>query len=217
MFSEAETTEFLKNPVVDKCLGLFACLAAIYTLYYFWILLLVGQADIYRGAIALNMVVILITTMIRRTAKRVSINPFFWGITFLRIFWGFTILNFVYVRNSVHLIPLGYTNAILFLGVAIIIYSRFSLGRNIGFIPARRELVTTGAYGYARHPIHTGELIFLISYILSSFTLLNFTLLMMGFIFIVVKSLVEESFLKDDKDYQEYCKKVPWRWVPKLI
>jgi protein-S-isoprenylcysteine O-methyltransferase Ste14 len=34
--------------------------------------------------------------------------------------------------------------------------SRLSRGRNIGFVPAQREIVTAGAYRYVRHPIYTG-------------------------------------------------------------
>jgi protein-S-isoprenylcysteine O-methyltransferase Ste14 len=44
-------------------------------------------------------------------------------------------------------------------GLAIAAWGRFSLARNIGFVPAQRELVAKGAYRYLRHPIYTSLLI----------------------------------------------------------
>ena len=217
MSGKDHLTAFLKNPVVDKCLGFLNSLVMLYILYTFWLAVKNGHANIYGAAIALNTLVIVITTTIRRTAKRVSINPLFWFFTFLRNYWVYVVLSTVYVYRTSPLIPPVFTHALLLIGVGIIIYARLSLGRNIGFVPAQRELVMTGAYGLARHPIHTGELVFILSYMLASFTPLNFFLLSLGFIFIIVKSLIEESFLKDDKEYQAYCKKVPWRWVPGIV
>ncbi|HEV8666281.1 MAG TPA: methyltransferase [Candidatus Paceibacterota bacterium] len=217
MSGKEKLVEFLKNPVVDKVLGALNIVVSLYILYVFYLSVVAGTATIYSAAIAANMAVIVVTTMIRRTAKRVSINPIFWIFTFLRNYWVYVVLSTVYVFSTAPVLPQIYTNMLLLLGVGIIVYSRLSLGRNIGFIPARRELVTTGAYGMARHPIHTGELVFIISYMLAGFTPLNFFLLSLGFIFIIVKSLIEESFLKDDQDYQEYCKKVPYRWIPGII
>lgn len=174
MFRHKRLAEFLKNPVVDKCLGFLSVSVSIYVLYVFIGNALNGNLNVYSAAIALNMLIIVITTMIRRTATRVSTNPIFWAITFMRSYWAYIVLSYIYVYKPVHLLSQDITNALLLIGVGIIIYSRLSLGRNTGFIPARRRLITTGAYGWVRHPIHTGELFFLASFILASFTWMNF-------------------------------------------
>ena len=217
MSGKEKLTKFLKNPVVDKVLGGVNVLISLYVLYIYYLSFAAGNLTIYTAAVAANTVVIIATTLIRRTAKRVSINPWFWVFTFLRNWWVYIIITYVYVYGSVQLLPLAVTDTLFLLGISIIIFSRLNLGRNIGFIPARRNLVTTGLYGLVRHPIHTGELIFIVSFMLASFTPFNFFLLLLGFIFIIVKSLIEESFLKEDKDYQEYCKDVSYRWIPGVI
>src|SRR5215470_11061554 len=45
------------------------------------------------------------------------------------------------------------TDSLAALGLAIVLWARLSLGRNIGFVPAQRELVHTGAYAFTRHPV----------------------------------------------------------------
>src|SRR6185312_6815789 len=145
MSGKEKLVEFLKNPVVDKVLGALNIVVSLYILYVFYLSVVAGTATIYSAAIAANMAVIVVTTMIRRTAKRVSINPIFWIFTFLRNYWVYVVLSTVYVFSTAPVLPQIYTNMLLLLGVGIIVYSRLSLGRNIGFIPARRELVTTGA------------------------------------------------------------------------
>jgi len=67
---------------------------------------------------------------------RVTTNPRYWVLAFVAPSW-----------------LLG---GIAMLGLAVTIYARISLGRNIGLIPAQRRLVTGGAYGPVRHPIYTG-------------------------------------------------------------
>jgi len=217
MRTKAKIEAFLKNPIVDKVLGLGVVLVSVYILYIYALQIEQGRFDWYRLAIAANMAVIIVTTLFRRTAVKVSTNPFFWVITALRTFWSFLVLNYAYTYMQQALAPLWLTNSLLVLSMILIVYSRLSLGLNIGFVPAKRELVTTGAYGYVRHPIHTAEFVFFISYILVSYTPLNLFLLSLGVIFVGVKSLTEESFFKDDEEFKAYKKKVPYLWIPGLI
>jgi protein-S-isoprenylcysteine O-methyltransferase Ste14 len=168
-------------------------------------------------AIAAGSVVLIATVIIRRTAHRVTLNPFYWFVTAMRNYWATVVLNYLYVLPTHPLVPVPIAHAIFYVAVAVILYSRISLGRNIGFLPARRELVTTGAYGIVRHPIHTGELLYFLSFILIGFSPVNWLLLFLGSGFVIWKSLMEENFLKEDADYREYCKKVPYRWIPGLI
>jgi protein-S-isoprenylcysteine O-methyltransferase Ste14 len=98
------------------------------------------------------------------------------------------------------------------------VWARFSLGRNIGFVPAQRELVHTGAYAYMRHPVYTGMLLTNIAFVLRAFSPLNALLMGLGaFWFIPVKSLVEEDFLRDDPQYAAYMQRVRARWIPFVI
>jgi protein-S-isoprenylcysteine O-methyltransferase Ste14 len=109
-------------------------------------------------------------------------------------------------------------DSIAAVGLLVVVWVRFSLGRNIGFVPAQRELVHTGAYAYMRHPIYTGMLLTNIAFVLRAFSPMNALLMGLGaFWFIPVKSLVEEDFLRDDPQYAAYMQKVRARWIPFVI
>lgn len=50
------------------------------------------------------------------------------------------------------------SNLIAVAALLFSVWARLSLGRNMGFVPAQREIVTTGAYRYVRHPIYRIDL-----------------------------------------------------------
>jgi protein-S-isoprenylcysteine O-methyltransferase Ste14 len=217
MFNKEKITAFLRNPFVDKILGIIAVLPVGYVVYAFLRSALVGDFNIYTAAIAANISFYAVFVVFRRSATRISLDPVFWLVTAVRTYWAHIVLKYLYVTVATNDIQLFIAHTLFFLSLAIFLYARASLGRNIGLVPARRELVTSGAYGYVRHPIHAGELVFFVSYMLNSFTALNVSLLMIGVVFVIWKSLIEERFLKDDADYREYCQRVRWRWIPGVI
>jgi protein-S-isoprenylcysteine O-methyltransferase Ste14 len=110
------------------------------------------------------------------------------------------------------------TDVIAVAGLLIVIWARLSLGRNIGFVPAQRELVHSGAYGYMRHPVYTGGLLTTLAFLLRAYSLQNALLMSLRILwFIPIKSLVEEDFLRADPQYAAYMEKVRARWIPYVI
>ena len=106
------------------------------------------------------------------------------------------------------------TSTIALLALGITIFARISLGRNIGFVPAQRRLVTSGAYAYMRHPIYTGLFVGYMGLILRAYSPLNVAMFSFIVALFVIKSVVEENFLKSDPLYAEYMQLVPFRWFP---
>jgi len=96
----------------------------------------------------------------------------------------------------------------------ILVYALMSLGRNIGFIPAQRKVVTKGAYGLVRHPIYTGTFVSLFSFVLRSYSVLNLTMALVLIALLMVRGVVEERFLREDPSYAAYLQEVRWRWFP---
>jgi protein-S-isoprenylcysteine O-methyltransferase Ste14 len=94
------------------------------------------------------------------------------------------------------------------------VWARLSLGRNIGFVPAQREIVTGGAYSYVRHPIYTGLFLAAIGVALRAYTLRNVVILGFGIFWLMIKSIVEENFLRADQQYAAYLQRVRARWIP---
>ncbi len=109
------------------------------------------------------------------------------------------------------------TLALSWLGLGIGIYARLSLGRNIGIVPAQRRIVTTGAYGLVRHPIYTATFVNYVALLLLRYSRLTAILVALGILWFVVKSLVEEHFLRTDPEYAAYMARVRRRWIPGLL
>jgi protein-S-isoprenylcysteine O-methyltransferase Ste14 len=105
-------------------------------------------------------------------------------------------------------------NGLAVVSLIVLMYSLLSLGRNIGFIPAQRKIVTKGAYGFVRHPIYTGTFISLFAFVLRSYSVLNLTLAVALIALLMLRGLVEERFLSEDAGYAAYMQEGRWRWFP---
>lgn len=156
-----------------------------------------------------------VTMVTRRPPKSVSFNPWYWALTFATTYWGF--LSMGLFQPGTRAVPAAATDAIALLSLAGVVWSRLSLGRNIGCVPARRELVVTGPYRLARHPLYSAVLLGLLGFGLEIYSPRNAALIAVGAALYLAKSLTEEDFLKDDPDYAAYMKAVRWRWLPGLI
>jgi protein-S-isoprenylcysteine O-methyltransferase Ste14 len=120
-------------------------------------------------------------------------------------------------QHGVALVPNAVTDFLALLSLAVVVYARYSLGRSIGLVPAQRVIVTSGAYGFVRHPIYTVAFIGYLGFALRVYTPLNVTMVVIGAGLFVVKCFVEEWFLREDQEYGEYLARVRWRWLPGLL
>jgi protein-S-isoprenylcysteine O-methyltransferase Ste14 len=160
--------------------------------------------------------ILVITMVIRRPPKRVTPNPWYWLLAFVASYWLVFILFFL--QKGGPLVTSWISDSIAILGLLVVIWARLSLGRNIGLVPAQRELVHSGAYAFMRHPVYTGFLLTSLAFLLRAYSPLNAALIGLGvFWFIPVKSLVEEDFLRADPQYAEYMRRVRARWIPFLV
>ena len=205
--------QVLALPWLDRAIALIAIVPVVWLTYYrlenwhFGLPLLLS--------VAANLLLIA-TMIIRRPPVRVTPNPFFWVLAFVATYWPVMILTLVQQGRPVA--AQWITDGLALIGFAITVWARLSLGRNIGFVPAQRKLVTTGAYGHMRHPIYTGVLFLYAAFALRAYSSRNVLLFALGvFWFIPIKSLVEESLLRQDLEYAAYMERVPARWIPFLL
>ena len=203
----------LSLPWLDRSIAVIACVPLVYVSYY-------RYQHRHHGfpliAAAVNTLIVVVTMIIRRPPKRVTPNLLYWLLAFVATYWLFLIMGLLQKGRplAANWIP----HSIAAVGLLVVVWARFSLGRNIGFVPAQRELVHTGAYAYMRHPIYTGMLLTNIGFVLRAFSPLNALLMGLGaFWFIPVKSLVEEDFLLDHPQYAAYMQKARARWIPFVI
>lgn len=205
--------QLLSLPWLDRTIAAIACVPLVYLAYY-------RYEHWHHGfpliASALNILIVVVTMIIRRPPKRVTPNPWYWLLAFVATYWQLLVLGLL--QQGRPMAANSITDAIAAVGLLIVIWARLSLGRNIGFVPAQRELVDTGAYAFMRHPVYTGGLLTNIAFLLRAFSPVNALLLGLGaFWFIPVKSLVEEDFLHADPQYAAYMRRVRARWIPFVI
>jgi len=203
----------LSLPWLDRTIAAVACVPLVYLAYYRYEHWHHGLPLITS---ALGTLILVATMIIRRPPKRVTPNPWYWLLAFVATYWQMLVLGLL--QQGRPLVANWITDAIAIPGLLIVIWARLSLGRNIGFVPAQRELVSRGAYAYMRHPVYTGGLLTSLAFVLRAYSPQNALLLGLGvFWFIPVKSLVEENFLRADPQYAAYMNKVRARWIPFVV
>ena len=201
--------DLLVIPWVDKTIAILATIPFAVELYRRWV---VGHVNFPRAVLGLQVLVIIIVMVLRTAPVRVTPNPWFWILAFVTTYatLGFS----AYAAQGVTLISPIIGNGLAVLSMIIIVYSLLSLGRNIGFIPAQRSVVTQGAYRFVRHPIYTGTFISLLAFVLRAFSVLNLTVAAVLIALLMLRGVVEERFLREDAGYAAYLQQFRWRWLP---
>lgn len=201
----------LTIPWVDKTIAVLAVMPFVYQLFR---IMMHGEMNIPRASIVIQLFIIIITMVIRTTPIRITANPWYWLLAFAVTYFGFFIA--VFAQKGTALVPGVVSNSVSILALAIAVYARLSLGRSIGFVPAQRDIITRGAYGFVRHPIYTGLILSYVGFSLRMFSPRNVTMALLGIGLIVLKSFIEEGFLRQAPEYANYMDRVRWRWFPGL-
>jgi protein-S-isoprenylcysteine O-methyltransferase Ste14 len=199
----------LMIPWVDKVIAIVAVLPFAREIYQ---ILMSGQMNIPRANLVIQFLVVIGTMVLRHPPVRITPNPFYWLLAFVASYWGLFVGAFV--QPGPALAPALVTNSLVILSLLIAAYARLSLGRNIGLVPSQRTIVTGGAYRYVRHPIYTGLLMAYITLVLRMYTPRNLVMALCGICVFVVKSFIEEGFLREDPEYADYLRRVKSRWFP---
>jgi len=201
--------DLLTIPWVDKSIAIVATIPFVIELYHRWV---VGHVNFPRAVLGIQLLVIIVVMVLRTAPVRVTLNPWYW---LLALVTTYATLGFsAYAEQGVTLISPLLRNSFAIASAVIIVYSLLSLGRNIGFIPAQRRLVTGGAYRFVRHPIYTGTFISLFAFVLRAFSPLNLFIGVALIASLMLRGVVEERFLREDPAYAAYLAEVRWRWLP---
>jgi len=199
------------SPAVDRAIAIVAIVPFSYVEYARF---REGLLNIPRAAAFAATVLLIVTMIVRRPPVRVTPNPWFWLLAFTATYG--TLGPALFAQRGVVIAPPIATDVIALLGLGIAVYARVSLGRNIGFVPAQRRLVTSGAYAYVRHPVYTGIFVTYLGLILRSYSPVNLAAVIILSGLWIIKSFIEESFLKSDQVYAEYMRRVKFRWFPRI-
>ena len=197
---------------VDKTIAIVASLPFVFALYH---RLIEGTLSIPRAGAALGQFITIATMLLRRTPRRVTPNPIWWLLAFVATYGSLAWATFAPAGRP--LVRDALTNTISIVSIVILLYARLSLGRNIGFVPAQRNIVRSGAYSYVRHPIYTGLFLAWISLLLRLYSPVNLGLFIAICTLYVIKSIVEEGFLRHDPAYAVYMGQVRYRFIPGIL
>lgn len=203
---------FLTTPWVDKTIAVIAITPNSLELYHRYT---DANLTFVRGVLGIQVIILIVTMVLRRTPVRVTPNPWYWLLAFVATYGVVTF--YAFAPSGMLLVPTVVPDALAIISVSIAIYARLSLGFSIGFVPADRGIVTRGAYRLVRHPIYTAFFVGLLAYILRAYSPLTVLLAVILVGLFMLKSVVEEWFLRDSPDYATYLKRVRYRWIPGVI
>jgi protein-S-isoprenylcysteine O-methyltransferase Ste14 len=99
-------------------------------------------------------------------------------------------------------------------GLLLALLASATLGRNLGILPAVRGLTANGVYAVVRHPMYGAYILLFIAYVAGEPSVFNATFAGAACALLVARLRIEETMLGQQVDYQEYCRRVPWRLVP---
>jgi protein-S-isoprenylcysteine O-methyltransferase Ste14 len=204
--------DWMSSPRFDRVVAAVACIPFALSLAHEMRTFGLNPAWIFTNA---NFVLLVLAMLVRRPPVRVTPQPLFWLLAFVATYWLFIMGRFA--TAGFPLAPSWLILALSFASFVVSVWARFSLGRSIGLVPAQRGLVTHGAYRYMRHPIYTGIYFSYTALALQNFSFVNAAIFAAGAALFVIKSFVEEDFLRQEPEYAAYMSAVPWRWLPGIV
>jgi protein-S-isoprenylcysteine O-methyltransferase Ste14 len=201
----------LTIPWVDKTIAVVAVTPFVYEVIR---IAMRGEMNISRASILIQFFIIIVTMVARTAPVRVTPNPWYWLLAFAVTYYGLFVA--VFAQRGIPLVPRVVSDSVSILALIVGVYARLSLGRSIGFVPAQRDIITRGAYQFVRHPIYTGLILSYVGFSLRMFSSRNVAMSVIVIGLIVLKSFIEEGFLREDPAYANYLTRVRWRWFPWL-
>ncbi|TPI44030.1 isoprenylcysteine carboxylmethyltransferase family protein [Mesorhizobium sp. B3-1-6] len=192
-----------------------------------FIALVVAAVFVYRGARhlvidpgRLNILLLMISDVLTFTwlllARRPIVRDWSPFTVFISLTAGFG-SGFVSLQDGIAIIPLYIAAPLQFLALWLVIWGKMSLGRSFAILPANRGVVTGGAYRFVRHPIYAGYLAGHILFLLSSFSIYNFTVYAIITLFQIHRILREERILALTEEYRDYLGRVRYRLCPGIF
>lgn len=120
----------LSLPWLDRTIAAIACIPLAYLAYYRYEHWHHGLPLIMS---AVGTLILVGTMMIRRPPKRVTPNPWYWLLAFVATYWQLLVLSLL--QQGRPIVADWITNWIAILGLLVVIWARFSLGRNSASCP----------------------------------------------------------------------------------
>jgi len=168
------------------------------------------QFNVVEIAFAAHNVVMLTFILIRRRHQAMDINVFHQLVALAAFFSGIA-----FVKAPTESLPLTTTAQIIMAAALVLsIVTLLNLGRSFGILIAVRQVKTGGLYSVIRHPMYFTDILWRVGYLAGNLCWPNAAIFIASSGCYVYRAMLEEQFLSQYPDYQEYKKKVRYRFVP---
>jgi protein-S-isoprenylcysteine O-methyltransferase Ste14 len=149
-----------------------------------------------------------------RTVQKMIISGVFLLLPAVMVFCAFD-HRFSWSPVPTAVIVIGDALVAVGLGIAMFVVIQNSYAAANVTVEAGQKVITTGLYGFVRHPMYVGALIMMVGIPLALDSWWGLVILIPGVIGLVLRILDEEKMLKQELDgYSEYTQKVHYRLVP---
>ena len=102
-------------------------------------------------------------------------------------------------------------------GTALATVAVASLGRSFGIVAANRGVRTSGFYRFVRHPLYGSYMVGYLGFLLGNLSAWNIALIAITIVCQYARAVAEERILLQDPAYQEYARKVRYRFIPYIF
>jgi protein-S-isoprenylcysteine O-methyltransferase Ste14 len=182
-----------------------------YTVYQGYLLFKNGTFNYIEISFILQNIILTTVVIVRIPHKTVDTNIFHQLIALFAFFSGVAFMGQTPTTDAT-LARISVT--VIFISNIIGMITLLNLGRSFGILIARRQVKINGAYSLIRHPMYFSDILLRVGFLISHtnpFTIIMFALSSGCYVY---RALLEEKHLGKNRDYQDYMKRVHYRFIP---
>ena len=116
--------------------------------------------------------------------------------------------------GGIAVLPSIVTGTMMFVGLAISVWSKLVLNRSFGIFAANRGVKNGGPYRLVRHPMYLGYIISQLGFLCANLSTRNLVVYAVAWAFQLARILEEEKLLRQDEAYRTFSERVRYRLVP---
>ncbi len=186
----------------------------VYSCWYFYKILSEKRLDFIEGAFIIQNFALTAVILLRRPHKTIDKNIFHQIIAAIAFFSGV-----LFIGQDPNNNPQLHTasSIIVFISLILGIITLFNLGRSFGILIAFRRVQTKGLYSIVRHPMYSTDILLRIGFVISHLNFFTIIIFILSTACYVYRALLEEQFLQLQPEYQDYMKKVNYRFIPYIF
>ena len=171
----------------------------------------VDKGQWFNAILVASEALVVIFILIRRPSADVTRSPGDWALAFAAT------IGPLLARASGGGHPLvapGAAVALLLMAVGLQVWSKLTLRRSFGIVPANRGVKANGPYRFVRHPMYLGYVAAHVGFVLLSPNLWNVVVYGVSFAVQLFRILAEERLLGLDPSYAAFRASTRWRLLP---